>query len=65
MLIGGTSFIAGKVLGPLFSKFVYSPGSPTTLIKKESTTFRVSEDKKSLSIYDDTGAEVLFIDKQA
>ncbi len=59
LLIGGASFMVGKILGPLYSKF--STGSST---KKDSTAFKISEDEKSLAIYDSSGAEVLYIDKE-
>ncbi len=59
VLIGGASFMVGKILGPLYSKFL--PGPST---KKDSTAFKISEDSKGLSVYDSSGEEVLYIDKE-
>jgi hypothetical protein len=57
VLIGGSSFIVGKVLGPLFSDFF--DGSTA---KNDPVAFKVVGDKKTFSVYDDTGEEVLQID---
>ena len=66
ILIGSGTLIAGKILGPLFSK------SPTFLqpvsklpAKKESPHFSVSEDEQYMSIYDSSGEEILQIDKSS
>ena len=62
VLIGGASFIVGKVLGSLLSKFM--DGSS---VKNDSiaSSFKFVEDKKSLYVYDISGEEVLQIDKAA
>ena len=57
-LIGSASFIVGKILGPLFSKFLDNSSSKTS-----SGSFRIVEDKKVLSIYDNSGEEIFQIDK--
>ncbi len=57
VLIGSTAFVAGKVFGPFITKF------SSTSQAKASSAFRVDEDDQSFLIYDDTGAEVLQIDK--
>lgn len=59
ILIGSGALLVEKVLGPLFSEF-----SDNSSTKNNSTTFQVIEDKKSLSIYDSSGEEVLQIDKK-
>lgn len=82
-------FIAGKVLSPLFSKFLtrsLSESSPPErflikpsneslpkersltgltglLPKKRPASFRVVENKITFSVYDESGEEVLQIDK--
>ena len=58
MLIGGGTLIVGKIFGPLFSRF-----SDDSSAKNDSAAFRVIEDKKNLSVYDDSGKEVFQIDK--
>ncbi len=64
ILIGGGAFVVGKILNPLFSKFSDSPLAKSDLsIKHEASTFKVIEDKKSLSIYDASGEEIFQIDK--
>ena len=62
-LIGGTAFLVGKVIGPLFSKFINTlSDSPS---KNTPVTFNVVEDKKGLSIYDNSGEEIFQIDNKA
>lgn len=58
VLIGGTSLVVGKIFGPFISKFL--DGSPNV---DHSSAFRIAEDKQSLFVYDDSGEEVLQIDK--
>lgn len=65
VLIGGTSFIAGKILGPLFSKFLDSLPTETNSSKVNATAFQVVENRKGLSIYDDAGEEIFQIDNGA
>jgi hypothetical protein len=57
-LIGSASFMAGKILGPALSKFLDGLSE-----KKDPIAYKVAEDKKSLYVYDDSGEEVLQIDK--
>lgn len=60
LLIGSASFMAGKVLGPLISKF-----SDNSSAKSNSTAFKVVENNKSFSVYDGSGEEIFQIDKGA
>lgn len=57
VLFGGGSLIAGRVLGPFLSAFGED--------QKESQTssFKIVEDEKILTIFDNSGVEVLQIDK--
>ncbi len=57
MFLGGGTLIAGKILSPLIG-LLDGPSE-----KKGSEAFRAAEDDASMSIYDDSGAEVLQIDK--
>jgi len=57
LLVGGSTLVVGKVLGPLFS------GSVTVMPKKNLSPFHVSDTTGSFSVYDDTGEEILQIDK--
>ena len=59
LLLGAGTFVAGKVFGPFFSKSLSIPSND----KKSSSAFKVVENKKFLSIYDNSGEEVLQIDK--
>ena len=61
MIIGIGTFIAGKVLGPLFSKFADSP----FIARTDFRDFRVVEDSKILSVSDISGEEIFQIDKEA
>lgn len=65
MLIGSGTFLIEKVLSPLFSKFLNNPpakiGSPN---KTGLGEFQVVEDKKKLSVLDDSGEEVFQIDRE-
>ncbi len=66
ILVGSGLFMAEKVLGPLFSRFLGNSFTKTDSSDKASfRDFRVVEGKKSLSVYDDSGEEVLQIDKRA
>lgn len=65
VLIGGTSFIVGKILGPLFSRFLGSLPAEANSSKVHSTEFHVVENQKRLSIYDNSGEEIFQIDKGA
>lgn len=59
LLIGGASFIVGKTLGPLYSKFFDN----TPVVKNDSTLFKIVENAKELSIFDSSGEEIFQIDK--
>jgi len=72
ILIGGTSFMVGKVLGPLFSKFLDDSQTKVGSKKENSSNsenssghFRVVENKQMLSVYDASGEEIFQIDKGA
>ena len=66
MLIGSGTFLVQKVLSPLFSGFLND--SPAKIApppdKTDFGNFKVVENKKSLSIYDNSGEEVFQIDKE-
>ena len=62
LLIGGTSFIVGKTLGPLFSRFFEATPANS---KNESTAFNIIQNNKKLSIFDDSGEEIFQIDNSA
>ena len=63
LFIGGTSFIVGKTLGPLFSKFFNNSSNDD--LKDSPTAFKVIQDHTKLSIFDDTGEEIFQIDNGA
>lgn len=64
ILIGGGTLIVGKILGPLFSRFLDNSSTKTdSFTKTNFRDFRVVENKKILSVYDSSGEEVLQIDK--
>lgn len=70
MFVGGGAFLAGKVLGPLFSFFSEDQSNPNTKVKnnlKKTTlgNFLITEDKKKLSIRDSSGVEIFQIDNEA
>lgn len=66
LLIGSGAFLVGKVFGPLSSRFLDHPVSNgKDMPKPESKAFRIVEDKKVLSIFDETGEEIFQIDKSA
>jgi hypothetical protein len=66
ILVGGGTFIVGKILSPLFSKsFIKSLDNRLTPRNTNVQAFRVIEDKKVLSVYDDSGEEIFQIDKEA
>ncbi len=60
MFIGSGTLIAGKVLGPLFSR-----SSPIVSPRSSSSAFKIFENEQFLSIYDGSGEEVLQIDKSS
>lgn len=71
MLIGSGTFLVEKVVGPLFSVFLSNPPNPSNSPtrtglpnKTDLGSFKVAEDKKILSVYDDSGEEVFQIDKE-
>jgi hypothetical protein len=70
ILIGSGTLLAGRVLGPLFSKCAESvpvrltrekPAPPPQTI---SSAFKIVENDKRLSIYDNHGEEIFQIDKE-
>jgi hypothetical protein len=67
MLIGSGTIIAGRVLGPVLSRFLDdSPASKAgSLSSGVVKNFKINEDKKVLSVYDSSGEEILQIDKEA
>ena len=66
ILIGGGTLIAGKVLNPLFSVFSDNSSAKTdSSTEADTRNFQISEDKKSLSIFDSAGEEIFQIDKEA
>ena len=67
MLIGSGAFLIEKVLTPLFSRFSNDSPTPTKTDLPNKTNllgFRVTENKKGLSVYDSSGEEILQIDKE-
>ena len=67
ILIGGGAFIVEKILTPLLSKFVNNKpiakaGSSNRAV---FSGFQIVENKKRLSIYDNSGEEIFQIDKEA
>jgi hypothetical protein len=72
ILIGGGTLLAGKVLGPLFSgrvndSFTKIDSSAKLNPPEENNhrSFRVVENERVLSIYDNSGEEIFQIDKGA
>lgn len=67
ILIGSGTLVVGKVLGPFLPRFfnVSSTEASSPLTKTDSSAFRVVENKKVLSIYDNSGEEIFQIDKGA
>lgn len=65
MLIGSGAFLVEKFSGPLLSIFLNnSPAKSDLPAKTDFSGFRVTEDKKILSVYDDSGEEIFQIDKK-
>ncbi|MCK9351238.1 MAG: hypothetical protein M0P76_00465 [Candidatus Pacebacteria bacterium] len=71
ILIGSGTLLAGKVLGPLFSRRLDSsftrtdPSDNINSLAKSSSSFKIVENDKVLSIYDNAGEEIFQIDKGA
>lgn len=63
VLIGSASLAVGKIFGPLLSVFLEKSSHVESQKKIRPTAFKTVEDDKTLHFYDDTGAEVLQIDK--
>lgn len=64
IFIGSGIILMEKVLGPLFSTFLDDSFAKTDSLNKTSfKDFQVVENKKNLSVYDNSGEEVLQIDK--
>lgn len=56
MLIGGGTLVAGKLLGPVFSKFWSGPS-----VETDFSNFRTVENKNGLAVYDKATGEEIFI----
>jgi hypothetical protein len=72
MLIGSGTLLAGRILGPLFSlrqdntiAKIGEPNKIDSFAKKSSSSFKIVENEKMLSIYDNNGEEIFQIDKGA
>jgi len=66
ILIGSGTLLAGKVLGPLLSRCLNdSLSEAVPAVKTASKSFRIVENEKILSIYDNMGEEIFQIDKEA
>jgi hypothetical protein len=72
MLIGSGTLLAGRILGPLFSlrsdnviAKIEEPKETDSPAKKSPSSFKVVENEKMLSIYDNYGEEIFQIDKGA
>lgn len=65
ILIGGGTLLVGKVLGPLFLNLLNDSSAKTGSTKTKPLAFRIDDNEKRLSIYDDTGEEIFQIDKGA
>lgn len=65
ILIGGGTFVLGRLLDPFLSKLVEEGEKRVSIPspKPTSSLFKIVEDEKFLSIYDDSGQEVFQIDK--
>lgn len=57
-LIGGGAFVIGKILNPLLSKLLDESST-----QKGDMAFRAVDKQDSFSVYDESGEEVLQIDK--
>lgn len=67
ILIGSGTFLVGKVLGPMFLRFLDSPPAKTDSLPKTKTSFenfQVVENEKKLSIFDNLGEEIFQIDRE-
>lgn len=73
LIVGGGTLLAGKILSPLISLFSDvdkkpedTPGASMGVDRQNpAKAFRVVEDAKILSIYDEAGEEIFQIDKSA
>jgi len=67
IFIGSGAFLANKILAPLFSFFEDSSAKTETYPPNKTSfkNFQIIEDKKRLSIYDNSGEEIFQIDKEA
>ena len=63
ILIGSGTLLMGKVLGPLFSSLFNDPFTQTKT-KTDPGVFKIVENKKRLSIFDDSGEEIFQIDNE-
>lgn len=66
MLIGSGTFLVSKILSPLLSGFLNNSPAKTNLPNKTGFGgFQIAENKKGLSVYDNSGEEILQIDREA
>jgi hypothetical protein len=66
ILIGSGALLVEKFLTPFFTNFLNGQPIKTNLLDKTgSTGFQVVENKKGLSVYDNSGEEILQIDREA
>jgi len=63
LLIGSGVLVVGKILSPLLSRSL-NGSSPGPAAQNNLRAFRVVENKKILSIYDNSGEEIFQIDKK-
>lgn len=65
MLVGSGAFLAERILSPLLSMFTNDSSAKRDLLNKsDPEDFKVVENKNNLSIYDNSGVEILQIDKE-
>ena len=66
ILVGSGTLLAGKVLGPLSSKFLDGSFNKTdSSTKNDFRDFQIVENEKILSVYDNSGEEIFQIDNEA
>ena len=66
MLIGSGAFLAEKILGPILS-FLSDPSAAKNSLLNNSGPrggFKVVENRKGLSVYDNSGEEIFQIDRE-
>lgn len=66
LVVGGGVVAAEKFFGPVFSWFSHGASAKTaSSLETGFRDFRIVENKNGLSIRDDSGEEILQIDKEA